>query len=197
MSIGSYLIPEKIVAFRRGSPNGTISVLTSTPRFVVEAINEGRADFGVSILDAHQNLTGLDTETIGEDQLVLVCKPRGQFDKPRVTMKDLERMPFVAAQANTARRDVEDAELLKLGVSRRRVVLEFGHGEAMIRAVRTDVGVAFLFRSSIAEEVASGALKPLSENLLEIKVPVYLIKRSGKYFSSFQDRLFEFMRSAF
>ncbi len=197
MSIGSYAIPEKIVAFRRGVPNGTISVLTSTPRSVVEAINEGRADFGVSILDQQQDLTGLDVQPIGEDELILVCKRKGQFDKPRLTVKELEQLPFVAAQANTARRDVEEAELRKIGLARRRVVLEFGHGEAMLRAVLTDVGVAFLFQSSIRDELANAALKPLSPKALQIKVPIYLIKRSGKFFSTFQNRLFVFMQGAF
>lgn len=197
MSIGSYAIPDKIVAFRRGSPAGTISVLTGTPRFVVDAINEGRADFGVSILDTHRDLSGLDAEAIGEDDLILVCKPGGQYDRAGLKVRDLEQMPFIAAQANTARRDVEDSELLKHGVSRRRVVLEFGHGEAMKRAVRTDVGVAFLFSSSIIEELQRRELKPMALASLQISVPIYAIKRSEKFFSSFQERLFAFMRGAF
>jgi len=197
MSIGSYAIPDKIVAFRRRSPAGIISVLTGTPRIVVDAINEGRADFGVSILDTHQDLSGLDAEAIGEDDLILVCKPKGQYDKRGMKVSDLEQIPFVATQANTARRNVEDTELLKRGVSRRRVVLEFGHGEAMKRAVRTDVGVAFLFKSSIIEELHRGELKPIAIASLQISVPIYAIKRSGKFFSSFQERLFSFMRGAF
>lgn len=197
MSIGSYVIPQKIVAFRADVPNGSISVLTGTPRYVVEAIIEGRADFGVSILDPQQDLTGLDSDTIGADELILVCKPHGRYDKPRLTMKELERLPFVSAQANTARRDIEDAELSRRGLRRRKVVLEFGHGEAIMRAVQIDVGVAFLFKSSIRDELASGSLKPLPTSSLEIRVPIHLIKRSGKSFSSFQNRLFEFMRGAF
>ena len=46
---------------------------------------------------------------------------------------------------------------MKIGVARRNYVLEFGHGEAMMRAVRTDVGLAFLFKSSIVEELENRA----------------------------------------
>jgi LysR family transcriptional regulator, low CO2-responsive transcriptional regulator len=197
MTIGSYVIPSKLVEFRRSAPNGVISVLTGTPRTVFEAIREGRADFGVSILDPLQDVAGLDLEAIGSDELVLVCKPGGKFDRPNLQPKQLETLPFIAAQGNTARRDVEDSALLKIGVARRNYVLEFGHGEAMMRAVRTDVGLAFLFKSSIVEELENRSLKIIPLKDFKIEVAIYLIKRSAKYFSSFQSKLFEFVREGF
>jgi len=197
MTIGSYVIPEKLVAFRRQAPIGVVSVLTATPRTAIEAIRDGRADFGVSILDPQLDLSGLDIAQVGQDELVLVCRPGGQFDRPLTTLKDLERMPFVAAQGNTARRDIEDAALLKLGAIRRNFILEFGHGEAMTRAVRADVGVSFLFKSSIEEELANGVLKLLEVTGLKIMVPLYIIKRSRKYFSTFQRKLFEYLTNCF
>ena len=197
MTIGSYVIPSKLVEFRRSAPNGVISVLTGTPRTVFEAIREGRADFGISISDPQQDVSGLDVEAIGSDELVLVCKPGGKFDRPNLKPKQLETLPFIAAQGNTARRDVEDSALLKIGVARRNYVLEFGHGEAMMRAVRTDVGLAFLFKSSIVEELENRTLKIIPLKDFKIEVTIYLIKRSGKYFSSFQSKLFEFVRESF
>ena len=113
MTIGSYVIPSKLVEFRQRAPNGVISVLTGTPRTVIEAIREGRADFGISISDPQQDVSGLDVEAIGSDELVLVCKPGGKFDRPNLKPKQLERLPFIAAQGNTARREVEDFSALE------------------------------------------------------------------------------------
>ncbi len=90
------------------------------------------------------------------------CKPGGKFDRPDLTLQHLETLPFIAAQGNTARRDIEDSALLRIGVVRRYCVLEFGHGEAMMRAVCTDVGLAFLFKSSIVDEIERGTLKILA-----------------------------------
>jgi LysR family transcriptional regulator, low CO2-responsive transcriptional regulator len=197
MTIGSYVIPEKIVAFRRGFPDGLVSVLPATPRAVVEAIRDGRADFGITILDPQQDVSELDINPIGEDELVLACRAGGQFDTPNVTLKDLERMPFISAQANSTRREVEDAALFKAGAVRRNFIFEFGHGEAMIRAVRADVGVAFLFKSSIGDELENASLKILALPGLRATVSIYLVKRTQKYFSGFQQKLFDYMSTAF
>ena len=91
---------------------------------------------------------------------------------------------------------MEDSALLKLGVVRRNYVLEFGHGEAMMRAVRIDVGLAFLFKSSIGEELENRTLKIIPLKDFKIEVTIYLIKRSGKYFSSFQSKLFAKLRGS-
>ncbi len=185
MTLGSYVLPEKIVAFRQQVPHGLISVFTASPREAIDAIRDGRADFGVTILDPLQDVSDLDIETISEDELVLTCRSGGRFNSVALALKDLERLPFVSAQANSTRRAVEDAALFKVGTVRRNVILEFGHGEAIKRAVNADVGVALLFKSSIREELANHSLRALATPALNVVVPIYLVKRS-------QEVLFDF-----
>jgi DNA-binding transcriptional LysR family regulator len=197
MTIGSYVLPEKIVAFRRDVPDGLISVFTASPREMIDAIQDGRADFGVTILDPQQDVSELDLEPVGEDELVLTSRVGGRFDTGRIALKDLEHLPFVSAQANSTRRAVEDAALFEAGIVRRNVILEFGHGEAIMRAVRADVGVALLFKSSIREELENGSLRILPMPDLNISVPIYLVRRSRKFFSTFQSRLYDFLRASF
>lgn len=197
MTIGSYVLPETIVAFRKEIPDGLISVLPASPRETIDAIQGGRADFGVTILDPQQDVSELDVEPIGEDELVLTCRNGGRFDTNSIALKDLEHLPFVSAQASTTRRAVEDVALFKAGTIRRNVILEFGHGEAIIRAVLADVGVALLFKSSIREQLGNGSLKMLPTPDLKVIVPIYLVRRSRKYFSTFQSRLYDFVRSSF
>jgi DNA-binding transcriptional LysR family regulator len=197
MTIGSYVLPEKIVAFRRQFPNCLISVLPAAPREVIERVRDGGADFGISILDPHQDASELDIEPIGDDELVLVCRTDGQFDSGSVKLKDLERLPFISAQGNSTRREVEDEALFKAGAVRRNFIAEFGHAEAMLRAVQADAGVAFLFRSSIRDELANRSLKVLDLPSVRAVVTIYLVKRSQKFFSSFQQHLFDAMRESF
>jgi DNA-binding transcriptional LysR family regulator len=197
MTIGSYVLPAKIVAFRETVPNGVVSVFTASPRETIDAIQDGRVDFGVTILDPHQDVSDLDIESVGEDELVLTCQAGGRFDAALIALRDLEHLPFISAQANSTRRAVEDAALFKAGTVRRNIIFEFGHGEAMMRAVRADAGVALLFRSSIQEELGRGSLKVIPMPDLKVSVPIYLVRRSRKYFSTFQLGLYEFVRLSF
>jgi hypothetical protein len=66
-----------------------------------------------------------------------------------------------------------------------------------MRAVRADVGVALLFKSSIREELENGSLRILPMPDLKISAPIYLVTRSRKFFSTFQSRLYDLLRASF
>ncbi len=119
---------------------------------------------------------GLNVTPVGLDELVLACSSSRPAARQRLTCKQIADFPFVTAQRQTARRMIEDGALLELGVVRKNIVLEFGHAEAIKRAVRSDIGVAFLFRSSINDELSAGTLRML-EVARSLSLPVSLPSR--------------------
>lgn len=197
MSVGSYLLPGKVVEFRRSHPNAEIGVTTHTPKIAVKAIREGQADFGISILDQNQDISGFDVVPIASDNLVLLSSPKRRLQNWSLAREQLALLPFVAPERSSSRRGIEDSELLKAGIVRRNIVLEFGHAEAIMRAVRSDIGLAFLFRSSIEDELTMGNLRIVKVDGLHIKVPVYLIKRREKSLSPLQKEFYDYLHDAF
>jgi LysR family transcriptional regulator, low CO2-responsive transcriptional regulator len=160
---------------------------------MMTAVREGQADFAISFLDPQYDMSGLDVVPVGNDELVLVCAADWPAPDRLLTHKEIGGMPFVTAQRQSARRMIEDSALLELGVVRKNIVLEFGHAEAMKRAVRGGIGAAFLFRSSIGDEIASGTLRVLKVKDLQIEVPICLTRRRDKYFSPFQKALYDYI----
>jgi DNA-binding transcriptional LysR family regulator len=193
MSVGSYVLPQRLVNFRGHHPDGEIAVMVSTPRDAMNAVREGQADFAISILDPQYEMSGLDVAPVGNDELVLVCAATNSAPNRRLTRKEISGMTFVTAQRQSARRMIEEDALLKLGIVRKNVVLEFGHAEAMKRAVRSGIGAAFLFRSSIADEIASGTLRLLKVKEMRLEVPICLVRRRDKFLSPFQKALYDFL----
>jgi DNA-binding transcriptional LysR family regulator len=193
MSVGSYVLPQLLVNFRRQHPDGEITVIVTGPRDVLNAVREGQADFAITILDPQGDMGGLDVTPVGADELLLVCSANRPPERRRLTNKQIADLPFVTAQRQSARRMIEDGALLECGVVRKNIVLEFGHAEAIKRAVRSGIGVAFLFRSSIADELSTGILHVLEVKDLRIKVPVCLTKRRDKYLSPFQKALYDYL----
>jgi len=144
---------------------------------------------------AGSSAAGLDVLRVGIDELVLVCAPDWPAQDGLLRPADLADLPFVTAQRQSARRMIEDSALLEHGIVRKNVVLEFGHAEAIKRAVRCEVGCAFLFRCSIDDELAMGALRVIPIQELRIEVPIYLTKRRDKYLSAVQTALHSYFRS--
>lgn len=193
MSVGSYVLPQRLVDFRCHHPDGEIAVMVTTPRDAMNAVREGQADFAISILDPQYKMSGLDVAPVGTDELVLVCAANSSAPMRPLTRKEINGMTFVTAQRQSARRMIEDGALLELGIVRKNVVLEFGHAEAMKRAVRSGIGAAFLFRSSIADELISGTLRLLKVKDMRLEVPICLVRRRDKFLSPFQKALFDYL----
>ena len=74
---------------------------------------------------------------------------------------------------------------------------ELGHPEAMKRAVTDGLGVAFLLRSSVEAELASGTLRRIAVRNFDMTVPAFLVHRVAKELSPVQESFAEAVREYF
>lgn len=185
MTVGSYMLPAIISAFRRKTPKGQISVRVTAPLTVTDEVMAGDCDFAFTILGPRHETAGLVVERIMEEQLVLAGSNTTAPPNGTLMPGELNTIPFVTAQSGTPRRDLEDVALGQFGIRRSKVELEFGHAEAIKQAVRAGAGLAFLFRSSIQDELQAGALREIATPGMELRVPVYQVYRRGKKLSQF------------
>ncbi|WEX10885.1 LysR family transcriptional regulator [Chelativorans sp. AA-79] len=186
MTIGSYVLPGLISHFHTIYPKGEISVRIATPGSVTDAVHIGDCDFAFTILDPRHVTTGLEIDKIMDERLILVASDNSGIVGDSLDKAALADVPFITAQSGTPRREIEEHCLAAYGVQRHHIAMEFGHAESIKQAVRAGAGAAFLFRSSVRDELASGKLRILSTPGMELQVPVYLVRRRGKQLSHFQ-----------
>lgn len=196
MTIGSYVLPAQIVSFHRRFPEGEVSVRVTSPQLVTDAIHSGDCDFAFTILDPRHEVAGLDVQRVQSEQLVLVAAPAMDIADRLISPAELTRVPYITAQSGTPRRELEDALLREVGIRRRRVEMEFGHAEGLKQAVRAGAGAAFLFRSSVRDELASGVLREIGTGDIRLEAPVFQVRRRGKELSSYQLSLMDFLAGA-
>lgn len=189
MTLGSYVLPGLITAFHKRYPKGEISVRVTTPMLATDSVHSGDCDYAFTILDPRHETAGLEVEQVTEEQLILVAG--AEMGLGPLGEGDFDTLPFVTAQAGTPRREIEEHCLRSYGIKTRRVDMEFGHAESIKQAVRAGAGAAFLFRSSVRDELASGALQVVETPGMALTVPVYRVGRKGKKLSGFQVALME------
>lgn len=193
MTIGSYVLPPLVSAFQRDHPMGEISVQAYNPMAATDAIHSGECDYSFTILDPRHTIDGLDIEHIADDELLLVTSDRiAPLDVP-LTPEVIAELPFVSAQVGMPRHEIEEALLERYGIRRKHIVLEFGHAESLKQAVRAGAGYSFVFRSSLHDELRTGALREVETPGMRLTVPLYVVRRPGKKLSSFQQELLEFL----
>lgn len=196
MTIGSYVLPSLVAAFREKFPQGEISVRITTPMQVTDAVRQGECDFAFTILDPRHEIAGLAVDRVMDDQLTLVASEKSAVPSSITTASEIADLPFITAQYGTPRREIEEHALMEFGISRNHLVMEFGHAEAIKQAVRSSAGVAFLFASSIRDELASGQLRRIETPGMSLRVPVYLVRRKSKKLALFQTSLMQDLTKA-
>lgn len=196
MSLGSYALPPLVADFHAAHPEGVVTVQISNPLAAVDAVRIGDCDFAVIMLAPGQDLAGLSAHALWEDPLLLVSAPQSRWTGPRADPAQLREVPFISAPRNMARREIEDAQLRAHQLGDRRVVLEFGHPEAMKHAVRQDLGLCFLPACCVADDVARGALRVVELPGVATRISAYLVHRDAKRFSAFQQALVDHIRTA-
>jgi len=197
MSLGSYRLPPVLTAFRRAHPAVDLRLSISDTEHAIEDARAGALDFALVVSDADPGGPGMATELLGHEELVLIAAPDAEPRAEEIPPAQLAGLPFIEAPEGIVRRRFVDRRLKELGVGERDVVLEFGHPEAMKRAVRAGLGVSMLFRSAVAEELERGDLREVRIDGADVRIPVYLAHRKGKEFSPPHRELIEAVRADF
>ncbi len=194
LTVGSYILPEIVIAFHSSHPEAIISTHVSNSPAAGEAVRAGECDFGLMTTegDISDNLV---VELLWNEPLVLVASPLNRTVGKTIDVHDIAKLPFVTGPKSIVRRNIEDRVLAGLGVERKNVVLELSHTESIKRAVRSDVGLSFLFRAALKDELASGMLNMVEVPGLRLHVPVVLVYRRDRSFTPLQTALIDRVRA--
>lgn len=176
-AVGNYLLPEMVCRFAVANPAVRVRLQIDQPDHVITAVAEGRCDFGVLLTDEVRAERGLRSVQVAWEQLVVVAAPSGPFALDPITVGALAELPFVSTPDGMIMRRMENSQLAAWGVLHRRVVIEMGHPEAMISAVRAGLGVALMFRCSVREALRTGHLREIPLSDAYLRLPVFVVHR--------------------
>ena len=139
-------------------------------------VEQGTVDFGmVSYPD--QNHPSLQTTLWRHEPMILVASPRHRLSTlGRISPEALSQVGLVAFAGNLRIRQEIDKELRNLDVTMR-VVVELDNIDSVKHAAIVNSGVAFLPMLTVQSELASGSLKKIECDGLELTRPLGIIQR--------------------
>jgi molybdate transport repressor ModE-like protein len=154
---GVYLLPDTLGCFRRDHPNVAVEVEIAATGEILERLLAGRIQLalvGETTVDERVEL-----EPFLADEIVGIAEPgllRIRDGKAKADAVSKETL--LVREENSSTRQVTERELAIAGV-RPTSVWELDSSEAIKRAAREGLGVAFLSRYAVAEEVERGELE--------------------------------------
>ena len=154
---GVYVLPDTLGCFRRDHPGVTVEVEVAASGEILERLRSGRIQLAlVGAADAGERI---ELDPFLEDEIVGVAKPGlAPLRNGRLAPKALAEFMLLSRERGSSSRQAVDEELRATGV-RPAGVWELGSSEAIKRAAREGLGLAFLSRYAVAEEVERGDLE--------------------------------------
>lgn len=175
-----HVLPEVFAHFKKQYPDVSISIKRADYGKVLESVIENSVDFGVVSLPVTD--TRLTAVPIHRDELVLIAPPKHPLAKMKsATIAEISKYPLVMPQTGHTRDALDD--LFHQHKLKPRYAMELDSSELLKRFVAADVGVGFIARSHVQEDVKANVLAAIPITEAQIRRDLALVFRKDKALS--------------
>lgn len=188
---GAYILPEILTSFKKKEKDGVYFKLEiGNSREAVEKIKQGEAD--LAIVGREIRHPALTYTKIFEDQVVLVA---GRNYSGSVKVTDLKTIPLILRESGSGTKNAAETYLQELDIipSELNVVMECSSPEGIKEAVISGLGLAFISKLAIEEDIKSSKLKIIEIKGLDIQRDFFLVTSNVRTLHEPAGRLVSFI----
>ena len=175
-----HILPEVFAEFKKLYPNVGVHISRLERAKIMESVVDNSVDFGVVSTPVDDKR--LTVVSIHRDELVIIAPPRHPLSRMNeVSVADVVRFPLLLPKIGRTRDAIEslfDERHLKPRIS-----MELDSSEVLKRFVAADVGIGFIAKSNVIEDVKAGALAAVPLADASIRRELALVFRKDKALS--------------
>jgi len=154
-STSLYILPHVFAEFKKQFTKVSLTIVRAEKSRTVEALLNREIDFGVVSLPVKDQR--FKVELVSKDETVLVMPPNHLLAKAgKVTLEQLSRHGLLMPKAGRQRELLDN--IFRMHDFHPRTVMEVDSSELMKRFIAAGLGAGFLPKSSVQDELKSGAL---------------------------------------
>ena len=175
-----HILPEVFAEFRKLYPEVGVQISRLERAKILESIIDNSVDFGV--VSAPVDDKRLTVVNIHRDELVIIAPPRNPLSRQkRAGIADVAQFPLLLPKVGRTRDSLED--LFHERRLKPKIAMELDSSELLKRFVAADVGVGFIARSNVLEDVKAGVLSAIAIADASIRRDLALVFRKDKALS--------------
>ncbi|MGH7902611.1 MAG: LysR substrate-binding domain-containing protein [Candidatus Dormibacteraceae bacterium] len=192
-TVGIYVMPAALGAFKRRHPGLAISLEIASRGQVQEQVLRG--ELHLAVVGPSLRNPDLTTAPFMFDELVVIA-PRGHELAGRhgVSLHELRREPFIMREPGSGTRWALEKAIRKAGV-RVEIGMELGSNGAIKHAVESGLGLAAISRFAISLEQASGRLTVLDVKGFPIRRRWHIVHLRRRRLAAPVQGFIDFLRS--
>jgi len=175
-----HILPEVFAEFKKRYPNVGVQITRLERAKILVSVAGNAVDFGVvSIPVDDKRLTVVNIHC---DELVMITPPGHPLSLMKeITVAELVRFPVLLPKSGRTRDAIEN--LFHDRRLKPKVAMELDSSELLKRFVAADVGIGFIARSNVIEDVKAGALAAIPLADAVIRRDLALVYRREKALS--------------
>lgn len=155
-TVATYLLFPYLARFRATNPRVELRVASANTRAIARALIERRLD--VALVEGPVSHPQIAVVPWREDELVLIVPPTHRLASKRsIPLRELSDEPFIVREPGSGTRKVAERALAAHGVTPK-VTLQLGSTEAIKQAVAAGLGLAFVSRFAVEDQVKLGRI---------------------------------------
>jgi len=175
-----HILPEVFAQFKKQYPDVAVNIKSADYAKILDSVIDNSVDFGVVSMPVTD--PRLTVVLIHRDELVIIVPPQHPLAKLKsATIADAARFPLVVPKAGHTRDALED--LFYENKLKPRYAMELDSSELLKRFVAADVGVGFIARSNVQEDVRANVLVAIPMSDAQVRRDLALVFRKDKALS--------------
>ena len=175
-----HILPYVFADFKKQYPDVSVNIKRADYAKILESVIDNSVDFGVVSLPVTDNR--LTVVLIHRDELIIIVPPHHPLGRVKsATFADVAKFPLVLPKAGHTRDAIE--ELFHERRLKPNVSMELDSSELLKRFVAAEVGVGFIARSNVDEDVRAKALAAIAISDAQIRRDLALVFRKDKALS--------------
>jgi len=180
-STSLYLLPQVILSFREKHPDVKVEIYRHVSEHLPREVLGRSVDFAVLAFEPEDR--DLESFCILRDKLALILNPEHPLaSREEVTVEELGRESFLAHNVRTASRN-KVVEFFAAHHTPLNITLELATVETIKRFVQLNIGLAFVPRMCVAEELERGTLASVPVKGLSYTRTLWVTHRRNVTFS--------------
>ena len=158
-TIGQYLLPTFVAGFQRANPKVKVTARSGNTDQMLEALLA--REIQLALIEGPEQRKDLHIEPFMEDHMVLVVPSTHGWADQDINVEDLKSEPLLMREFGSGSRRVVEQVLSKAGVKTKdlKISMELDSTEGLLSAVEAGLGVTFVSRWAVRNQLSLGTLK--------------------------------------
>ena len=199
-TLGIYLLPYALGTFSRAYPAIRASLRITETDGLLRAMRDGEIDLALIEEDLSPGrIFGWEKVPLLDDELVLIAAADHPWATRRmISLPELEGQAFIMRQPQAPARQLIHDRLAEAGFDPQRLAVRFelGHTEGIKRSVMAGLGLGFVSRYAIADELKAGTLVEVRIQDFGIGRTLWLIRPSEDKLPAHSQRFCDVLKRA-